>query len=169
MTEYPVLSFQALNVKGDLENRPFALGRNICRDDEHDFLLADVLYADSDAVPSVMCAGRDFNAQRVLCVDGRNENEQKSCSEQSEFSYITHDREPRKSYKPNEAFSLVAKCSCRRCAIKAEPGVGGLQFRIDVVDVFYALIVEPILQSLAALLGVHRNSFLPRRAAAQHA
>ena len=57
----------------------------------------------------------------------------------------------------------------RRGAVEGKPRLGGLQARIDVVDVRHALVVHPVLERLAALLGVNGNAVVPGGASAENA
>src|SRR5579864_5148139 len=58
---------------------------------------------------------------------------------------------------------------CRGGTVNRVPRFRGAQPLVHILNVLHALIRQPVLKSVQALLRVHRNSVLPRRAAAEDA
>src|SRR5579885_1823681 len=54
-------------------------------------------------------------------------------------------------------------------AVKAEPGFGGFEALVDVVDVDDARFAQPLFECLQPLLGVNRDTVFPGGAPAKHA
>ena len=64
---------------------------------------------------------------------------------------------------------LISKSGGGTGAVKTEPGLGGFQARIHIVDIFHALVIEPVFEGFHALLGIDGDAFFPGGAAAEDA
>src|SRR5579859_1853939 len=53
--------------------------------------------------------------------------------------------------------------------VNGVPAGRSFQLAVDVVDVLHAFGFQPLAERRSALLGVHRDTFFPGRAAAEHA
>src|SRR4029077_16082516 len=136
---------------------------------------------DSDGIPTAVVAGEDFHLQWILRADGRGASEEECGSDESEFSSAVHRvgargtsgaktnfLGPRCRRAQNPAIPNLVRERGGGCgAVKAEPGLGGLQALIHVLDVLHALIIQPVFEGSGTLLGIHRNAFLPRCTAAE--
>src|ERR1700733_13309932 len=61
----------------------------------------------------------------------------------------------------------LRQSSRRTSAIKAKPRLRRHKFRVHVVNILDAFVLQPVFQRFRALLRVNRNAFLPSRAPAE--